>query len=165
MKSTVFFRTKKGGFYLYDSLNKHLIISHPIVEQISNVESEDPLIIKNSVMSSNSQIKEFDFDIYYQKYLFLKTNGFFSNINSEELFTGRVTPDVIEKRLSNLGQVVFQVTNDCNLKCTYCCFGELYNGIPVERKNMTFDMVKLIFNYLIPFWNSKKILLSIALSI
>lgn len=34
--------------------------------------------------------------------------------------------DIIEKNLMNLGQITFEVTDACNLKCKYCGYGEFY---------------------------------------
>lgn len=156
MKSTVFFKGSKGTSYIYDFKNKYLLHVHPILELINGLKSANCEDIKEEVMKVYSEINDDEFGFYYNKYLFLKSSGFFAEMDVESLLSGRINSDVIEKHLSDLGQIVFQVTNDCNLKCKYCCFGDLYNGIPVESKEMDFDMVKKAFDYLIPFWNSKK---------
>lgn len=156
MKSTIFFKGSGGMAYIYDSKNKYLLNVHPLIEQIHEYHLLNFEEVKKMVMGQNSEIENDEFEYYYNKYLFLKSAGFFSEINVDTLLSGRVTADLIEKHLSDLDQLVFQVTNDCNFKCKYCCFGDLYNGIPVERKEMDLDMVKQVFDYLIPFWNSKK---------
>lgn len=33
--------------------------------------------------------------------------------------TGRITTDTIRYNLTNLKQITFEVTDDCNLKCKY----------------------------------------------
>ena len=35
---------------------------------------------------------------------------------------------IVEDNIKNIKQVVFEVTDSCNLSCTYCAFGELYDG-------------------------------------
>jgi len=55
--------------------------------------------------------------------------------------------------LLNLPQIVFEVTDLCNLNCTYCCYGKLYDGYDKrEGKRMSFDDVKTILDYLIKIW-------------
>lgn len=54
--------------------------------------------------------------------------------------TGRITTDTIRYNLTNHKQITFEVTDDCNLKCKYCAFGEMYCGYD-ERisKYMSFN--------------------------
>ncbi|GHU84302.1 hypothetical protein FACS189415_7890 [Bacteroidia bacterium] len=156
MKSTVIFKGSNEELYLYDTINKYLLNCHPIIEQISNIKSDEYETIKNIIFDANPEIigSESEFEFYYKKYLFLKNNGFFSIINPKDLLSGAVTYEVVEHTLSDLGNVVFQVTNDCNMRCKYCCFGEFYNGVQEEINNMDFDTVKHLFDYLVPFGKS-----------
>ena len=45
----------------------------------------------------------------------------------------RITPQEIGNNLVNLRQLTFEVTDDCNLRCRYCGYGEMYSGYD-ERK-------------------------------
>jgi len=38
-----------------------------------------------------------------------------------------ITENNVLYQLANLKQVVFEVTDACNLKCKYCGYGEFYN--------------------------------------
>lgn len=55
--------------------------------------------------------------------------------------------------LSHLPQLVFEVTDACNLKCKYCAFSDLYVGYD-ERKNrfLNIDYAKEAVDYLVNFW-------------
>ena len=55
----------------------------------------------------------------------------------------RITRREIEHNLVNLRQLTFEVTDDCNLRCRYCGYGELYSGYD-ERKAqyMTFEQIR-----------------------
>jgi hypothetical protein len=64
MNSTIFFTTKNKSFYLYDLTNKYLLKSHPIIEEISNINSQDPTFIKKSVLQSISNINESEYEFY-----------------------------------------------------------------------------------------------------
>jgi uncharacterized protein len=59
--------------------------------------------------------------------------------------------------LANLPQLVFEVTDACNLKCKYCGYGEFYDDYDSREDKMlsTQKAIKLI-DYLVEFWNSDK---------
>ena len=41
----------------------------------------------------------------------------------------------IEYSLANLKQLVFEVTDACNLRCKYCAYADLYEGYD-QRENL-----------------------------
>ena len=55
----------------------------------------------------------------------------------------------IEYSLANLKQLVFEVTDACNLRCKYCAYADLYEGYD-QRENLKlpFQKAKLIIDYL-----------------
>ena len=56
-------------------------------------------------------------------------------------------------KLVNLRQLVFEVTTYCNLNCTYCGYGSLYNmRTHKERTQMPFSMAKIMIDYLFDLW-------------
>lgn len=65
--------------------------------------------------------------------------------------------EIIKDQLSNLNQIVFEVTDACNLKCKYCAYGELYEGYD-NRENKMLPVLKAtkILDYLLPIWKSTK---------
>lgn len=164
MKSTVTFLTKEQNNYAYDVQNKYLFYIHPIISLINQCEEDDKDRIREFVMGLKS-ITNDDFEYYWQKYLFLKEQGFFSEIPSQELLTGKVSLHIVEENLKNLNQLVFQVTSDCNLKCRYCCFGDLYNGPEIKMQYMNMNIVHNIFTFLIPYWKQRSSLHKDAINI
>lgn len=66
-----------------------------------------------------------------------------------------ITSNHIALALANLKQLVFEVTDSCNLNCTYCAYGELYNDYD-QRENETLSLNKAyqIIDYLAKYWNS-----------
>lgn len=66
-----------------------------------------------------------------------------------------VNSDNIKHNLVNLRQLVFEVTDRCNLKCKYCAFGDLYEGYDRRNNsNFSIDNAKLVVNYLVEIWKS-----------
>lgn len=70
--------------------------------------------------------------------------------------TEYIHPENITFALSNLSQLVFEVTDACNLQCKYCAYGELYEDYDKRHnKKMNFDMARRLIDYLYPLWTSK----------
>jgi uncharacterized protein len=58
----------------------------------------------------------------------------------------------ISYQLSNLRQIVFEVTDACNLKCKYCAYGEFYSDYDKrENKSLSIDSAITLLDYLIRF--------------
>lgn len=92
---------------------------------------------------------------YYQKHLFFSKKNFFSEVNQEKKFNGMITGEQVHYLLSNVSQVVFEVTDACNLKCKYCGYGEYYENYDKrENKNLSIDKGKTLLDYLAGSWNS-----------
>ena len=61
----------------------------------------------------------------------------------------------ILNNLINLPQLVFEVTDACNLKCKYCGFGDLYRGYDARVGNsLDFSVAKVIIDYLATIWEA-----------
>jgi len=74
-------------------------------------------------------------------------------MESHPCSTTEVNKEMIFYQLLHLKQIVFEVTDACNLRCKYCGYSELYEGYD-ERKNSYFPFKKaqLIIDYLINLW-------------
>ncbi|MEG0518769.1 MAG: radical SAM peptide maturase [Bacteroidales bacterium] len=72
-------------------------------------------------------------------------------------FTTIVTPTVVRHNILNLKNLVFEVTDACNLRCKYCGFADLYEGYD-ERKNvfLTFEKAKVLIDHLATLWREHK---------
>ena len=65
----------------------------------------------------------------------------------------KISKNVVLNNLINLKQLVFEVTDACNLHCKYCAYAELYEGYDLrQNKNMPFHKAKLIMDYLQELW-------------
>jgi uncharacterized protein len=58
-------------------------------------------------------------------------------------FIGRLTAGGVNNQLSNIRQIVFEVTDACNLQCTYCAYGKFYDNYD-KRKNQYIDLSKAL---------------------
>lgn len=66
---------------------------------------------------------------------------------------GKVTKENIEYNLMHLPQIIFEVTDACNLRCKYCAYADLYGGYD-DRENLKFpyQKAKIILDYLHNIW-------------
>lgn len=66
----------------------------------------------------------------------------------------KISKDVVHQNLINLRQLVFEVTDNCNLHCKYCAYAELYQGFdPRKNVDLPFHKAKLTIDYLQDVWN------------
>lgn len=143
----------ESSFYLYSGKHNKSILLHPCLADI--IRREEGLPGVNRGPAGNFSKEERNY--YDKKYRFLKENGYFDRINQRERIKGRYTGEAIENRLYNNNNLVFEVTNCCNLECSYCIYGDLYRGF-AQRKNEHLSMAKAktLFDYMVEKWNSPK---------
>lgn len=69
----------------------------------------------------------------------------------------KITPDDIKDNIVNLHQIVFEVTDMCNLRCEYCIYSGIYNGFDKRaNKKLSFDKAKIMLDYLFDLWSDNK---------
>lgn len=92
-------------------------------------------------------------DYYARKALYLKKHGLLDKLNHR--YEGSISPELVKKGISNLHQLVFEVTDSCNLRCKYCGYGELYNDYDARfTRKMKFEEAKSVIDFLVKTWNS-----------
>lgn len=71
------------------------------------------------------------------------------------MITQYLNPKDVVFTLANLNQLVFEVTDSCNLKCKYCAYGEFYEDYDQrEEKILPIKNVIRLIDYLSEYWNS-----------
>lgn len=129
----VVFRTNSGNCYLYSPAKKSLV---PLPFSVY----EDIIKTGNSHSVVYNQIAKF---------------GYLKSWHED--FSGLVYAEDISNALTNLTQVVFEMTTACNLRCKYCCFGEGYDTFDSRRGKhgqLSFSTAKIILDYLVERFNS-----------
>jgi uncharacterized protein len=159
MKTTLFIESSNGNIYLYDFIKKEFIPCHFIVRLCYLLDQKKELNNLYEITDSNGNAiteiyKKKDIEYYLEKYLHYKRLGYFSSFEKKEF--PKYDKSVIIESLSNINNIVFEVTDACNLNCTYCTYGSMYYDYdPRKNQMMSFDTVQTIFNYFIPLWRSK----------
>ena len=141
MIQSIIHTSKNDNFYLYNDELRLSMFIHPQFKKIYDSPTTD-----------------IDVDSYYlDKYAYLKRNGFFfekENVNLES----KIDESTIKDCIIQTPQIVFEVTDGCNLKCSYCAQGEFYEAFDNKAsKNINIysaiKLLKYIIN-LVP--NNKK---------
>jgi len=160
MESTIFFTTQNKNQYLYDSNNSMFLLSNLLIK---NFSENDELL--NDSYLSDFLIKEIkkeyatyskeDIVYYYRKFLFLKKNKFFSEIKTKQRINNTLESDIIYGCVANIKQIVFEVTEVCNLNCKYCTYNELF--LEHDKRVNKFLSTKsavVLFKYLSKIWQT-----------
>ena len=139
MRQSFIHKSKSNNLYLYDDKRRLSLLVHPEFEKAHKIS--------------------IDVDPYYSgKYEYLKKNGFFEN--PEPVNFTKLEESVVSDNIKNVKQVVFETTDSCNLNCTYCSLGDLYEGFD-ERIHKKMDIryainfLKYVFDHSPPNKNHK----------
>jgi Arylsulfatase regulator (Fe-S oxidoreductase) len=119
-------KTENNNLYIYDDQQRLSVLIHPRFEKVHE---------KSTALDS----------YYLKKFEYLKKHGFFSNSKPAN-FLESIDESIVKNNIFQLPHIVFEVTNSCNLDCTYCCFGKLYEGYDTRNfKNInTHKAIKLL---------------------
>jgi len=134
MKSPLLIQTKNQNKYFYSPSCKQFIINHPILFHLLELHKNnedlyswiDKLPDNDIQISTYGKFSKQEIEHYFQKFQFFKNNDFFNDVDLKEKLSGTITSKNIEDSFNNTNRIVFEVTEDCNLNCKYCTFGELY---------------------------------------
>lgn len=156
-------RSQNNNHYIYSGYHKLFLLSNSILNKIiesyrQGNEPED--IVEDNFETTDGQlgskkydISEIDYNINFFNYL--RENNFFKTKTIK--FEGQITPSVIKKEIANISRVVFEITSDCNLKCYYCTYGELYEDYDKRsNENISFEKAKRLLDYIFHAYNSNE---------
>jgi uncharacterized protein len=89
-------------------------------------------------------IKEEDGSYYKTKYDYLKKHGFFAKLKDTKI--SLLSESAVREGIIKSQQIVFEVTDKCNLQCKYCALGDFYEGHDSrQNKNINInDAIKLL---------------------
>jgi len=144
-------------YYIYENKSKYLFSVHPMINLFYLLhDKEMDFILKAAELQYGEFYSMDEIQIFYQQYLFLKENAFFRD-DPIEANTFHVGKHNIEDCLSSIPQIIFEVTEKCNLNCTYCGYGEHYSGYE-QRKNrdLKFITAKKTIDYFVEKWKIYK---------
>lgn len=76
--------------------------------------------------------------------------------DDEEVHFIQMNPETIQNAIGLTNQVIFEVTEKCNLSCAYCSLGDTYKNVSVERShNMDWRTATTVLDFFIQKWNNE----------
>jgi len=151
------YQTIHGNNYFLNNRINQIFYLHPVLYYVSkNINKKEfDFYDKNWIyIEGYGNIEREELNFYVKKYKFFKENNLLvTGIKEKDYY--RYTAEDIRAAIANSNRIVFEATEKCNLRCTYCAFGELYEGYD-SRQNKDFDFkkAKILLNYLAELWNS-----------
>jgi len=116
--------------------------------------------IGNHIFLQHSYMQQEDVgeenEYYKRKKIFLEEANLLSG---KKISFRAIAQKEIEKSICDIHQVIFEVTEKCNLNCVYCSFGELYSGNEErlkERRNLKKEDAMKLLEYLYPVWKERE---------
>lgn len=154
MDSSLFFKTENDFSYCYDMKNLSLLNIHPVIEAIK-LQDEFGKVDNSETyfMSLFPDLSQDDIHYYIRKYKFLKNCGYFSSLDTPQYVSGKINNTIVEQQISNVDSILFQVTGKCNLRCKYCCYGDMYMDTDLNT-DISITSVRSFFEYLSQYWES-----------
>lgn len=161
MDASIFFKSKVSEkTYLYDFNTNLLVVVNPILELLFKVdklkEKDTSCLEEKDTIETLYPPKEYKH--YIKKYQYLKEHGFFKDLPNKHFFSTILSTEATEKGILDTQQIIFEVTDSCNLNCKYCGYGDLYNNHD-KRHTKKIDIVSAIklLDFFIKGWKEKGI--------
>lgn len=105
-------------------------------------------LVPGSYMSKNNPAS-----YYSEKIKYLTRFGLISDDSKSEFKYKLLETEDIKDALINTHQIIFEVTDKCNLDCYYCGYGHFYENHDLRKnQDMSFDAFKTLYNYLDEIW-------------
>ncbi len=146
-----------GNNYFVEINNREMFYLHPIIAYLlTNNKSSDN--IKEEYLFDKSRweipylknIHPDELRYYFSKYVYLKKMKILelSPLKRPD-FNANITREIIDHKLANQNRITFEITENCNLRCEYCGYGEMYNSESHYKKNvLSLQKVKTFLNFL-----------------
>jgi len=152
--------TEKKNSYYINGGNPHVLFLHPILEHLIKLKQDgndvkqwvenfeqDEIPAKGQTIRTCKQ----EVSYYYQYFQLLMKNNYFDTpkkVKLDEIM--QYKPEHIELTIADTEQIVFEVTDGCNLDCRYCGYGEFYSGFDARRgRKMDFETTKQVLDYIL----------------
>lgn len=154
MDATVFFETRENRMYLYDFYLNIFLLVHPLIKVFYLLGKRGVEVCEwaDCVRKQGVQYDDFTYQSQLRRYLLYKKNGCFQQLPLKRTTTV-IDKLLVESALDGIKQIVFEVTDKCNLNCKYCAYGELYSNYDKrDTAYLSSDSAKSLLDYFIERW-------------
>ncbi|MFC2101891.1 radical SAM peptide maturase [Bacteroidota bacterium] len=157
MKNAIFFTSGKGNCYLYSPYRNQLRLCHPLITHFHNLDQQGVILrhwlssfrkTQQIVLEGMGRFTYSEASYQLKKYRFLKKHGFLKPAKRIHI-DYRLKNSDIKKNIASVKQIIFEVTEDCNLDCTYCTYSKYYINKERHDGYLSFEDVRLTLTELI----------------
>jgi len=134
MQTTTILKVYKNNYLFSPKHKMFLFISDTFAQFILAYLKLSELNKKN-----DTKIKEIYFNLfekeniyYLKKFYYYKEIGIFGK---KEFKSEKINADIIQEGLLSNAEIIFGITENCNLKCKYCAYEEFYIEKDLRDKN------------------------------
>ena len=158
-------RSESGNNYYVNRKIPQVLLIHPILKFL--IEMKEKGNLGQWIKDLHSQeVDEIELEkgsfaapkdiLFYNDYLvFLDQNGYFEEVERHPMTPKSYNASDVKWELANTGQIVFEVTESCNLECKYCGLGDLYtNSYKRENKNFDLNIAFKVLDYMVDLFES-----------
>lgn len=152
--------TKNDNTYIYDGNKKKILCCHPIVYSLSlmleNGADPEAWMAENEKSPADSiklpeggVYKKNELSYYFKKFQMLRASGYLSAEKPKGNTYQPLTDDDVSRQMANLNQLVFEVTEACNMSCDYCGYGKFYHHSDTRaQKSFDFESALKALDYI-----------------
>lgn len=150
-------KSRSGNSYIYDASTNMIFHASPgfleIVKSFYDINKEK--LIDNLSKKFDKKIIEEDYALV-EKLINNYHAFYFDEREIAQNFVPQ-SPEQLEKQISNLSHICLEMTQSCNLRCTYCIYSGSHKDFRVHgQKNMSFKVAKKSLDYFFSLINSPK---------
>lgn len=162
MLHNILFKTSSGNNYLFNRKTGSFYITHPIIQYLlklknENIDIENWFSKQPEKIELNDKIKSSKSEILYyiRKIHFFEENNLLDEFIPDNSVQFQNFANEIPQLIADCNTIAFEVTEKCNLKCSYCGYGENYNWFDERNnKDLSFEKVKNLIDFILKY--SKK---------
>ncbi len=148
--SCLIFKTEKRNSYALSKHKNVLTYIHPYLAEVIEFHLNGVDIYNDNNIKSHCTNPE-EILYYRDKFLYLEKMGILGNDASSPTKQLKIiTPENVEYSFLNTQQIVFEITEKCNMQCGYCVYGEHYNANNERsQKSLSLETINLMLDYIL----------------
>lgn len=132
--------------YYFSGKQKDILLLPSLLASVIEGKGQS---LSTSLSKSNKDVVAY----YQKKYALLKDAGYFepAEADSHEF----ITEDLLRRGVANSKHIVFETTENCNLRCKYCGYSDIYSTFEKrEKRELSFGKAKRFLDFMHDQWNS-----------
>ncbi|MCP4213536.1 MAG: radical SAM peptide maturase [bacterium] len=155
-RNVIFNSETNNNYFLNNNIPQTLLV-HPVLSALIRLEAEGTDLSQwlgtagdkeITINGKPEKIPEEELAYYFDYYKMLKEKNYLAKQKITPISGNEFNAKMMEGFIANSGQITFEVTDLCNLKCRYCGYGELYCNYDERKgKYLEVETAKQLVDY------------------